>query len=369
MEGKNIILVCSRLDTPGGIERAVVNTANLFAEKGHAVTILVADINGHSGSCYPLHPAVQLDYRPFSFGIGQNGNMISRKLILYRNIQQLKKYFSETAPDIIITTEYPFSIATVLCGAGKKARVIAWEHQHHNWVRKNRFWKWLEKKVYPRLHQIVCLNSTEAGLYKQYNAVTVIPNFVDEVHTDNLSVDKKQLLTVGWLIHRKGTDLLLPVAKSILTNYPELTWKLVGDGEMKEKLLNFIQLEKLEGRLIIQPPGKMDIEDVYRESGLFVLTSRFEAFPMVLLEALSFGIPCISFNCPTGPSDIIKHEEDGLLVEPENTDQLTKAISRVLDNQELWSQMAHNALKNIRRFDKEMIYPMWANLFNTNLKK
>lgn len=363
MEGKKIILVCSRLDTPGGIERAVVNTANLFAEKGNKVLILVADMNGQTRSYYPLHPAVQLDYRPYSFGIGQNGNMISRKITLYRNIQELKKYFRETAPDIIITTEYPFSIATVLCGAGKKARVISWEHQHYNWVRKNRFWNWLEKRTYPRLHQVVCLNSTEAGHYKQFTAVSVIPNFVNEVHADNLSVYKKQLLTVGWLIHRKGTDLLLPVAKSILTNHPELTWKLVGDGEMKDRVLDYIKKEKLEGRLIVQAPGQTPINEVYLESGLFILPSRFEAFPMVLLEALSFGIPCISFNCPSGPSDIIIHEEDGLLVEPENTDQLTAAISRVLGNQELRSKMAYNALKNISRFDKETIYPRWVTLF------
>lgn len=369
MEGKKIILVCSRLDTPGGIERAVVNTANLFAEKGNKVSILVADINGQARSCYMLHPAVQLDYRPYSFGIGQKGNFIGRKITLYRNILQLKKYFNETAPDIIITTEYPFSITTVLSGAGKKALIIAWEHQHHNWVRKNRFWNWLEKKTYPRLHQIVCLNRTEAGHYKQFTAVTVIPNFTDGVHADNQSAHKKQLLTVGWLIHRKGTDLLLPVAKSILTNYPELTWKLVGDGEMKEMVMDYIQKEKLEGRLIVQAPGKKDIEDVYRESGLFVLTSRFEAFPMVLLEALSFGIPCISFDCPSGPSEIITNEEDGLLVEPEDTEKLVAAISRVLEDTGLRNRMSQNALTHIRRFDKEFIYPMWADLFKTTWKK
>ena len=153
------------------------------------------------------------------------------------------------------------------------------------------------------------------------------------------------------------------MAKSILTNHPELTWKLVGDGEMKDRVLDYIKKEKLEGRLIVQAPGQTPINEVYLESGLFILPSRFEAFPMVLLEALSFGIPCISFNCPSGPSDIIIHEEDGLLVEPENTDQLTAAISRVLGNQELRSKMAYNALKNISRFDKETIYPRWVTLF------
>jgi glycosyltransferase involved in cell wall biosynthesis len=369
MDSKKIILVCSRLDTPGGIERAVVNTANLFAEKGHNVRILIADTNGSANSYYPVHPKVQTDHRPFSFGIGQHGNMISRKITLFKNIRQLKSYFSKNDPDIIITTEYPFSVATILSGAGKKAGIIAWEHQHFNWVKKNRFWNWLLHRTYPRLHQVVCLNNTEAGHYTQFAPVSVIPNFIEQVHPENDSVTKNQILTAGWLIHRKGTDLLLPVAKSILTSYPCLSWKLVGDGDMKEKVLAYIQQEKLEGRLIVQSPGQAAINDVYRESGIFVLASRFEAFPMVLLEALSFGIPCISFNCPSGPSVIITHEEDGLLVEPENTEQLTAAIARVLDDQLLRTRMAQNALKYVRRFDKEFIYPMWATLFTTIGKK
>ena len=129
-------------------------------------------------------------------------------------------------------------------------------------------------------------------------------------------------------------------------------------------MLDFIREEQLEGRLLLQSPGESDIDAVYRASGLFVLASRFEAFPMVLLEALSYGIPCISFNCPSGPSDIITHGEDGLLVEPENTIQLTAAIISVLDNQELRERLSENAFKNILRFDKDSIYPLWATLIN-----
>ena len=91
MEGKKIIIICSRLDTPGGIERAVTNTANLFAEKGHTVTLLVADNNGSSGSYYPLHPSVHPDYRPFSFGIGITGNVNRRHIRNWNRLYALTK--------------------------------------------------------------------------------------------------------------------------------------------------------------------------------------------------------------------------------------------------------------------------------------
>lgn len=369
MEGKKIIFICSRLDTPGGIERAVVNTANLFARKGHIVSLLVADIHAKESSFYPLHPAVQMKFCSYSFGMGIPGNPITRKLTLYRNIRQLKNELSQAAPDVIITTEYPFSIATVLSGAGKKTRIIAWEHQHYKWIRKNKFWNWLQAKTYPKLEQIVCLNKSEAGHYSRYTKTSVIPNFIEQVYADNPTITKKQILTVGWLIHRKGTDLLLPVVKSVLTACPDFTWKLVGDGALKEQVQEYIRNEKLEGRLMLQAPGETAIDTVYREAGLFVLPSRFEAFPMVLLEALSYGIPCISFNCPSGPSDIITQNEDGVLVEPENTTRLTEVILQVLNEPELRVSMSKSAVKNIRRFDQENIYPLWATLLNNTQKK
>lgn len=364
MKGKKIIIICSRLDTPGGIERAVINTANLFVAKGNQVELLIADIHCHTATIYRVDPEVKISQLSLSFGIGIPGNSISRKWQLYSDIKKLKKYILNAAPDVVIGTEYPFSIAAVLTGLGKKIKLMAWEHQHHEWVKKSKFWNWLLRKTYPKLYRVVCLNRTEAEHYKTFAQASLVPNFIEEVHLDHRSADHRQLLTVGWLIPRKGTDLLLPVAKEVLNRYPSFTWKLVGDGELKKMAEEFIQNEKLEGRLLLQAPGKEDMDTVYRGAGLFVLPSRFEAFPMVLLEALTYGIPCISFDCPTGPSSIITADEDGILVEPEHTASMTAAITRVLDNDTCRQQMSAMAFKNIRRFDKEYIYPMWATLLN-----
>ncbi len=367
MKGKKIIFICSRLDTPGGIERAVINTANLFVAKGKQVELLIADIHCHTATIYRVDTQVKISQLSLSFGIGIPGNFISRKWQLYTDIKRLKKYILDAAPDAVIGTEYPFSIAAVLTGLGKKIKLMAWEHQHHAWVKKSKFWNWLLRKTYPKLYRVVCLNRTEAEHYKTFAQVSLVPNFIEEVHLDHRAADHRQLLTVGWLIPRKGTDLLLPVAKEVLNRYPSFTWKLVGDGELRNMAEEFIQNEKLEGRLLIQAPGKEDMDTVYRGAGLFVLPSRFEAFPMVLLEALTYGIPCISFDCPTGPSSIITSDEDGILVKPEDIAAMTAAIIGLLDDQARREQMSALAFKNIRHFDKEFIYPMWATLLNAPL--
>lgn len=369
MMRKKIIFICSRLDTPGGIERAVANTANLFCEKGHKVQLLIADRNGNEHSFYPLHPSINIIYNPISFGIGIPGNGISRKWILFQDCRTLKRLLTNAAPDTVITTEYPFSIAAVLTGLSKKIRLIAWEHQHHKWVRKSNFWKWLERITYPKLFRVVCLNNTEAEHFQTFATVSQIPNFIEEVHLDHRAADHSQLLTVGWLIPRKGTDLLLPVAKEVLNRFPNFTWKLVGDGELKELAEKFIKKENLEGRLLLLAPGKEEMDTVYRGAGLFVLPSRYEAFPMVLLEALTYGIPCISFDCPTGPSSIITSDEDGILVEPENSGGMIDAIISVLADPARRQLMSAMAFKNIRRYDKECIYPMWDTLLNAPFPK
>ena len=128
---------------------------------------------------------------------------------------------------------------------------------------------------------------------------------------------------------------------------------------MKEEVLRFIKNEKLEGKFLLQPPVGSGINDEYANASLFVLSSRYEAFPMVLLEAMSFGIPCISFDCPSGPADIITDNNDGLLIEKGNTQKLTEAISSLINDQAKRKKMGENALISIRRFTPETIYQLW----------
>jgi glycosyltransferase involved in cell wall biosynthesis len=356
--GKNhIAILTSRLDLPGGIERAVVNTANLFVEKLHAVTIIILDETGKS--FYPLHHGVKIIQQPLSFGITNQGNVISRKITLLSDVLKLRKIIRQIKPGILISSEYPFTVAAVLAGGQKLARIYSWEHHHYGWLQKNNFWSFLCEKAYPKLDGIICLNKPEADYYKKRGHAVIIPNFIDKKEKKQSSVTEKMILSVGWLIPRKGIDMMLVTAKDILNKHPDWQWKLIGDGKLKEDVLHFIETEKLQGRFILQEPGGPDIEKEYVNASLFVLTSRHEAFPMVLLEAMSHGVPCISFNCPSGPSDIITDQEDGLLIEKENTALLSAAISSLIKDNEKRIEMGNNARINIQRFSSDKVYETW----------
>ncbi len=193
----------------------------------------------------------------------------------------------------------------------------------------------------------------------------VIPN-VTQPQLNQSGNDNQQLLTVAGLIQRKGIDLLLKAAEQVLTENPGWTWKLIGDGPLRSSVLEFIRNKKLEKRLILQLPAGPDISADYQQTAIYVMTSRFEAFPLVLLEAMSWGIPCISFACPSGPNEIIQHGNTGLLVAPEDTAALITAINNLIVNQDLRMKMSIAGLQVVQQYYPEDIYKKWQAVFNNS---
>ena len=139
---------------------------------------------------------------------------------------------------------------------------------------------------------------------------------------------------------------------------------LYGDGEQKNMLEHLVNDAKLQDVVIIHQPTPQ-IMDRYLESSIFVLTSRFEGFGMVLIEAMACGLPVVSFNCPWGPADIIKNEEDGFLVEYLNTDEEAERICQLIEDSQLRKTMGTNARKNIRRYERDNVMKQWTDLFES----
>jgi glycosyltransferase involved in cell wall biosynthesis len=353
--GNQIVILCSRLDLPGGIERAIVNLANLLVEKGKQVSILVLDETDQT--YYPLDARVKVVQHPLSFGISKQGNVISRKIRMLSDVIKLRRALRSLHPGTIIATEYPFASAAILSGARKYAKIYSWEHHHFHELKKSWFWENLSKQTYPKLDGIVCLNEDEKKLFSGMNPTgIVIPNFVEAHATSTLN--NKLILTVGRLTEVKGTDVLLNVAKEVFTRHPEWNWKLIGDGEIKHFVTAFIKENDLDGRLILQTPPGHDIFNEYRQASIYVMTSRFECLPMTIMEAQSCGLPVVAFDCETGPRHLIQQNENGILVPPFDTDKMANAISMLITN-EIRKKMGENAFQNIKKYDREKIFEMW----------
>jgi len=356
---RHILILCSRLDLPGGIERAITNTASLFASKGNKVSILILDETDKL--FFRINSSISIYTEQLSFGITGKGNKISRKVSLFNQLRVLKKKINGLAPDIIITTEYHFTIAAAL--VIKNLPIFSWEHHHFHWLKRNRFWNFLHKKMYPKINAVVTLNKTEERLFMDYGCKTVvIPNFVEQ--QAKVQLNNHLLLSIGWLNWRKGVTLIPLIAEKVFEKHPDWKWNIIGSGEKKAELEKYLVEKCLSEKIKIIEPVSGDISEEYKQASIYVMTSRFECFPMVLLEAMSLGVPCISFDCPTGPSDIIQNGIDGRLVEKENVSAMANAIIELIENEEKRKKMGANAFENVRRFSPDHIYKLWENLFD-----
>lgn len=282
------------------------------------------------------------------------------------DVLKLKKVLKQLKADFIIATEYPFAAAAVLTGIRKKSPILAWEHHHFHEIKRNAFWNRVFNYSYPRLHGIICLNPDEKKYYESINPrVFVIPNFIDENKNQSTCINK-QILTIARLADVKGIDMLIPVAKQVFSKYPEWKWKLIGTGDLQTFIRKEIDAAELGNNIQLVRPQDHNVYNEYSEASLYVMLSRHECFPMTLLEAQAAGLPCISFDCETGPRHIIKHQVNGLLIEPGNTEQMAAAINHLLEHQHKRSEWGQNALVNSKNFSAPKIFAMWEAVLTSN---
>lgn len=353
----------------GGAERATVNLANYWASKGWKITIVtVVQIPDF----YALDPRITRVHINIPL---EHPNKILAIFHHIRRVHHLRMLIKQIQPQVAIGVMTYSAILLSLANFTKSHTLfIGIEQIHPPKYPLSRPWEILRKYLYKRLHAVVVLTAETASwinAHTRARKVAVIPNPVVyplETHTPFLPVEpyvaphQKLLLAVGRLTDQKGFDLLIPVFAKLANSFPE--WKLIilGEGELREVLENQIQQWQLTDKILL--PGKAgNLPDWYSRADLFVMTSRFEGFPNALIEALAYGVPAVSFDCDTGPRDIIRHEVDGLLVPDQDSTALQKALQKLMLDDDLRARYAARAVEVRERFSIEKISSMWETLY------
>ena len=359
----------------GGLERVITGKANYLADRlGYEVTILTSEQQGRK-TYYPLSPNVRHHDLGVVIDIPKQRSLFLKILTYPVKYFQFKKRFSafliDTKPDITISTlrrECNF-IHTISDGSIKigelhitrnsysilSNKIINFSKPIHNYLNR-RFVNKLKC-----FNKIILLTKEEQELWPELNNTIVIHNYQEMECKVPATLKHKRVIAVGRYTYEKGFDLLVEAWKLVVDKHPDWSLHVYGEGNRAEleKRINELNLSKS-----FMVNGRTDsIIEKYLESSIFVLSSRYEGFGMVLTEAMSCGVPPVSFACPTGPSDIITHGVDGLLVENGNIDHLAQNICTLIENEDLRKVMGGNARESVKRFRKEVIMAEWKQLF------
>lgn len=373
-----IVYLYTALVTVGGADRVVTEKANYLAETlGHDVYIITDSQNGRK-PVFPLsdkvrHIDLNVNFdKQYHHGLAVRAYYYFSLMHLYK--KRLTNLLNEIKADIVITTlGRDLDFLTKLKDGSKKVGEshIAKQYTRNFHLLEARgfpykqiakYWRRKQEKAVRELDAFVVLTQYDAESWKQIKTAEIIPNSLPFYTEESSSLDKKQIITVGRLSKQKGFDLLISAWSHITKRHSDWKIHLYGEGELENELRRSIAKNGIEDSFFIHKPVK-DIKEKYLESSIYVMSSRFEGFGMVLIEAMACGVPCISFDCPHGPSYIIKDGEDGILVKNGDVEKLADAISSLIMDKERRMAMGKAAKRNIARYSQENIMQQWENLF------
>lgn len=374
-----IVYCTPALYMAGGVERVLTLKANYMTDVlGYDITIILTE-GKDKPLFYPLSKKIKVINLDVDFEALWTCSFF-KKIFVYLQKQRIfKKRLTEELirlkADITVSLlrrEINF-INDIQDGSRKIGELHVNRANYRNFeagdtnIVKRLFAKyWMHNLVshLKRLDRFVVLTEEDKASWTELSNVEVIPDplafDIDQVSP----LSNKRVIAVGRYVYQKGFDLLLHAWKLIEQQHPD--WELaiygMGDRTPYEQIIEELQIDRTRCHL---NGSTSDIKAEYLNSSLFVFSSRFEGFGMVLIEAMACGLPVISYDCPCGPKDIVRHNEDGLLVPSGSIGSLAKAMGKMMCDVNLRQQMAKAAVKNVQRYKLDSVCQHWHSLFES----
>ena len=355
--------------TAGGAERVMSILANYWADQNWAITLLTLD----DGSAPPFFPLdSRIVQRPLHLFADSRhpfaaiANNLKRLIVLRRAI-------AREAPDAVISFLDTTNVLTLLASRGLGIPIVVSERvdlssQPIKWA-----WDRLRRWAYGYAARIVILTerAREALPPSLQARCRVIPNPVlppAEPREPATSKLTPQILAMGRLSAQKGFDVLLDAFASVRPGFPDWRLVIVGEGSLRQALETRSAEPDLAGSVSL--PGQTGTPaNAFRQSDLFVLSSRFEGFPNALCEAMAAGLPVIASDCPTGPREIIQDGKNGLLVPTDNVAALAEAMARLMADSRLRNTLGREARDITQRYGLTAIASLWEAVLDEALEQ
>ncbi len=358
---KRICFFCGNMSRGGGTERMVQLISNqLSIEDGYKIFVLSKSDN-NKPIFFPLDNTVHYSVL--------NNDKYKKILSFVKDVFLLRKYIKKNKIDIIVNVDIGMAPLGILGTFLTKTKTITWEHSnfYNNWNSKK--FPLIRKFAAKFSNAFVLLTERDKKNYlenfEKMPPTYVIPNPIGKTNTVYCE-NSKTIISVGRLDPIKQFDIAIEVANKVFSLYPDWCWVIFGDGKERTNLESLIKKYKLENNFILK--GNVDdIHKQYAAAAMYVMTSKMEGLPMVLLEAKSHKLPIISFNIMTGPSDIITDGINGFLVEQNNVEELTEKMILLISDLQIRKVFSNNSQLDIDKFDFDRIISLWKNLMDSVL--
>ena len=363
----------------GGADKIIISKANYMADHWGYDVYLITDSQNGLPTFFPLSPKVHLVDLDINFFQQYQYSPLKRLMVylklMHRYERGLHQMLGQIRPDVIIST---FSRDAKFVGLFRKyaKAVIAEVHTTKKNIRalpnlrlKGGVYILLAAYIEHQLEasarkfdEVVVLNTLEEELWSAVRQVKVINNAVQYYPEDENPLTTKSVIYVGRAEYEKAPDRLIEVWRLVAQRHPDWTLRMFCTGAMLDELKAKVTEYGIAQQVLFMPPTK-DMLTEYMNSSLCVLTSRFEGFPVVLQEAMGCGLPCVSFDCPSGPRYIITNEENGYLVKDGDISAFADRVCELMENEPLRLRMGRKAKSAMARYGADVIMEQWRALF------
>ncbi|MDR1584009.1 MAG: glycosyltransferase family 4 protein [Prevotellaceae bacterium] len=363
-----LLYITNGITGVGGLERALFIKADLLIEEyGYEIHILSLNEQGLS-PFYKFNPKIRF-----------HNIRIRRPVLKYiwDYLSGVRKIVKEVKPDIISVCDDGLKGFFVPVYTKRPCPMIYERHVSklisnidNNWMNKIRTditYRLMNigGKLYDKFVIFTEQNKLE---WKQIKTLQVIPNPLSFYPQKKALLINKKVILVGKLSYQKGQDILIDAWRIVAKKHPDWTLEIYGKKDSDNYYQHLIEQRGLENSIKLFDPVK-NIDAKYLDASIYVMSSRFEGFGNVLVEAMACGLPCVSFDCPFGPGDIIADGKDGFLVENGNIGKLAEKIIFLIENEDKRMEMGRTAKENVKRFLPEKILFQWDNLFKQLLNE